>query len=270
MDNSDDLKMLIDPVWQDKLTKAVAKGIKEYIPVSVTPKTQIMGRAILKAEQLKAALFKNNPETDQCIVDIYYNTAEEYGIKADLAFLQAINESNWFKFTGIIKLEQNNFGGLGAVGNGISGDWFDTVEEGVEAHIQHLFAYACKLPLPEGKTLVDPRFELVTRGSAPYFEDLDGKWAVPGTGYGKRIADMQRYVFENFPYQKLAGDEETPSGTEPPEIPVHWAKSSNDELMETGILNNDHSKTLDKPASEGMVICIANRLRNLFIKNSGS
>lgn len=55
------------------------------------------------------------------------------------------------------------------------------------AHIQHLFAYASKDALPAGAVLVDPRFHLVTRGIAPSWEDLNGRWAVPGTDYGQHI-----------------------------------------------------------------------------------
>lgn len=47
----------------------------------------------------------------------------------------------------------------------------------------------------------------------------------------------------------------------------HWAKTNNDELMEVGILYDDHSDTLDNPATEGLVISIVNRLRKELLKN---
>ena len=34
------------------------------------------------------------------------------------------------------------------------------------------------------------RFSLVKRGVAPTLEQLNGKWAVPGNGYGESIASM--------------------------------------------------------------------------------
>lgn len=49
-------------------------------------------------------------------------------------------------------------------------------------------------------------------------------------------------------------------------IQEHWAKINNDELMEAGILYEDHTNTLDNPASEGMVLTIVNRLRKEFLK----
>jgi hypothetical protein len=37
-------------------------------------------------------------------------------------------------------------------------------------------------------------------------------------------------------------------------------------LLQNGILYDDHSQTLDNPATEGMVICLINRLRKEFLK----
>ncbi|MBO6159070.1 MAG: peptidoglycan-binding protein, partial [Firmicutes bacterium] len=56
----------------------------------------------------------------------------------------------------------------------------DSVEQGVEAHIQHLYAYAETAALPEGRTLLDPRFDLIERGCRTSWEGLSGRWAVPG------------------------------------------------------------------------------------------
>jgi N-acetylmuramoyl-L-alanine amidase len=39
---------------------------------------------------------------------------------------------------------------------------------------------------------VDPRFSLVTRGSAKNWTDLNGKWAVPGTTYGQSILSVYK------------------------------------------------------------------------------
>jgi hypothetical protein len=72
---------------------------------------------------------------------------------------------------------------------GSHGAYFATPAVGVEAQIQHLYAYACKEPLPAGKVIIDPRYTLVTKGIATYWSDLDGRWAVPGVGYGKSIIE---------------------------------------------------------------------------------
>ena len=62
-----------------------------------------------------------------------------------------------------------------------------TVADGVEAHIQHLYAYTSEEDLPDGCELLDPRFHYVKRGVAKTWLDLDGRWAIPGVGYGESI-----------------------------------------------------------------------------------
>jgi hypothetical protein len=60
------------------------------------------------------------------------------------------------------------------------------VAEGIMANVQHLKAYASKEAL---KTeCVDPRFTYVTRGIAPYMEQLAGKWAASAV-YGISLDD---------------------------------------------------------------------------------
>ena len=56
---------------------------------------------------------------------------------------------------------------------------------GVKAHLQHLCRYAGH-PLPEGEEVVDPRYHLVTPGSATTVEALGGRWA-PSKDYGKSV-----------------------------------------------------------------------------------
>ena len=64
---------------------------------------------------------------------------------------------------------------------------FPDVKTGLLAQAQHLKAYASTNSL--NAQCVDPRFSLVSpRGIAPCLEDLNGRWAVPGVGYGERIA----------------------------------------------------------------------------------
>ncbi|MFC2949938.1 N-acetylmuramoyl-L-alanine amidase [Virgibacillus sediminis] len=120
----------------------------------------------------------------------YLELGEYYGIRGDIAFAQAMHETDFFQFTATVQPEQNNFAGIGATGPDNHGANFDSPWEGVLAHIQHLYAYAVTAPLPEGYPRTDPRFDLVERGSAPAWVDLNGKWAVPGDQYGQSILDL--------------------------------------------------------------------------------
>ena len=128
------------------------------------------------------AIKKNNPDFDIEIAKAFFLLADEYHIDPMRAISQSILETGWFKFAGSsVKAEQHNYCGLGATGGGAAGASFDTIENGVRAQLQHLYAYGCKDALPEGETtIVDPRFKYVTRGIATYWEQLAGRWAVPG------------------------------------------------------------------------------------------
>jgi hypothetical protein len=110
------------------------------------------------------------------LADLYVDEAAKEGINHDIAFAQMCLETGYLKYGRIITPDMNNFCGLGASGPGYSGARFPTERAGVQAHIQHLKAYATTAPLNQPR--VDPHFDLVKRGSAPTIEGLTGKWAI--------------------------------------------------------------------------------------------
>ena len=128
----------------------------------------------------------------QTFCQIVYDEATAEGVRPEVVFCQAMKETGWLGFGGIVKVGQCNFGGLGATSSTATGATFADVRTGIRAQVQHLKAYA----VPGLKTsdlknpCVDPRFDLVSKGSATTLEALDGKWAVPGVGYGEAIAKM--------------------------------------------------------------------------------
>lgn len=61
-----------------------------------------------------------------------------------------LKETGYLRFGGSILAEQNNFAGLGAIGGSTKGVCFATLEEGVLAHLEHLYAYCSKRALPAG------------------------------------------------------------------------------------------------------------------------
>lgn len=148
---------------------------------SVSPRTRIMGKATCTARQMRLFLQKQKevPARYLRLPEIYLSEGAKEGVRGDLAFAQAIHETDCFRFGGDVLPAQNNFAGLGATGNGVRGHSFPTMQRGVRAHIQHLKAYASTARLRQ--PCVDPRFSCVkNRGCVPYLEGLSGKWAVPG------------------------------------------------------------------------------------------
>ena len=137
---------------------------------------------------------KGGAATIRDFCQIYYEESVAEGIKAEVAFVQAMKETGWLQFTGVVKAEQYNFAGMGATGNGVSGESFKDVREGVRAQIQHLKAYGSTKSL--NQTCVDNRFKYVERGSAIYVEWLSipnnpkkKGWAA-ANGYGVDIVKM--------------------------------------------------------------------------------
>ncbi|MCM3745790.1 N-acetylmuramoyl-L-alanine amidase [Paenibacillus pasadenensis] len=151
-------------------------------------KTPIMGQPLIQPDTMTKFVQTVSPAFNPEIARQFYQVGSRYGVRGDIALCQSIHETNWFRFGGLVKPEQNNYAGIGATGPGNPGTTFATIAEGVTAQIQHLYAYASKAPLPNGEKLVDPRFTLVTRGIAPNWEDLGGRWAVPGYDRSKFVS----------------------------------------------------------------------------------
>ncbi|WP_431799856.1 N-acetylmuramoyl-L-alanine amidase [Halobacillus andaensis] len=160
-------------------------------PPPPTPEEQfsIEGDTHLLAHQLDDFVKTVNPQAPR-LGSHYVKFGNAYGIRADVAYAQAIHETDYFRFTGVVDKKQNNYAGIGATGPDNPGHSFDTPKDGVHAHIQHLFAYAFTDNIPEQFSKIDPRFDLVTRGSAVTWTQLNGKWAVPGTTYGQSIISI--------------------------------------------------------------------------------
>ena len=105
-----------------------------------------------------------------------------------------MKETVWMQYGGDVKIEQFNFAGLGAIGNGAAGNSFKDVRTGIRAQVQHLKAYASDKALKNA--CVDERFQYVTRKSALYVEWLGipdnptgAGWAA-AENYGKNLVEM--------------------------------------------------------------------------------
>ena len=117
--------------------------------------TTIMGETATTVEQMmryyessgnqypSEALGKGGAPTLRDFCQMYYEEAVAEGVKAEVAFAQAMKESAWLKFGGIVKIEQFNFAGLGALDGNAQGQAasFSDVRTGIRAQIQHLKAY---------------------------------------------------------------------------------------------------------------------------------
>lgn len=209
-----------------------AEGSIEYVCngcKTLEQPVKIMGDSYLTVDELLAYSESKIPNmrltcTPKELIEYYISIGEKYGIRGDIAYMQAIKETGWFKFNrpnsylayvdgqwvriyeprpeGLyVTPQDNNFCGLGVTGK--LGDEkslcrFETAELGVTAHIQHLYAYATTAELPEGEVIVDPRFRFATRGCAETWVALgDNNWTSSAT-YGEEIVNAYIAVLENY------------------------------------------------------------------------
>ncbi len=186
------IKERIEAILHPKEPEKPATGYT-LAPVDLT-NGEIFGQPMATEKQCLSYLLKNNPRPDisvtpEELVSYYYEEATREGIRPDVAFAQAIHETGHFRYGGTVTPDQNNYCGLGTTSATVKGGYFPTAQIGVRAHIQHILAYATtKKPTLE---IVDPRYELVRSryGNTTFsrWDDFDGRWAVPGVGYGRRV-----------------------------------------------------------------------------------
>lgn len=167
----------------------------------------IIGETMILPEDMCSFVQRHNPAFTLEIAEAYWDVAELYGIRGDVALCQAIIETGWFKFMDgtAVTPDQFNFCGLGVTTKGMKGNSFSSLIEGVTAQIQHLYAYATDRRIPEGETLVDGRFKLVSRGCAPTWQDLSGRWAASKT-YGDDIMRLYRQMLMHSSGSYALGD----------------------------------------------------------------
>lgn len=168
----------------------------------------IAGKARVDAAAMTQYVQARNPGFDPQIAEAFIAVGERYGIRGDVALCQAVLETGWFRFADgtAVTPDQHNYCGMGVVSGRMKGASFETVEQGVEAMLQHLYAYSTKADLPEGATLLDPRFRLVERGCAPSWEALSMRWAM-NPNYGRDILRIYSGLLKT---RGLALEEETP------------------------------------------------------------
>lgn len=174
----------------------------------------IIGIQVATAQQMAAYALSVNPSPKiSCtmleLAKMYLEEGAAEGVRGDIAFAQACNETGTFAYGGTALSTWNNYSGLGVTGvtynaatasevaftAGVTvikdtqgnsvGVKFSEPRLGVRAQIQHLKGYATTAALKQ--TVVDPRYSLVSKGIAPGWLDLNGIWAVPGTTYGQQI-----------------------------------------------------------------------------------
>lgn len=163
--------------------------------------TPIMGATTVTAAQLinyykstgcvYPQIYSNMGVNLETFVNMYIQECNAEGVRAEVAFAQAMLETGNLQFGGDVKPGQFNFAGLGATG-GVPGYDFAVVygsnstglQTGIRGHVQHLKCYASNQAL--NQTKVDPRWNDSLRLKSRSVEGLSGTWAADTT-YATKI-----------------------------------------------------------------------------------
>ena len=174
-------------------------GQLEYFVAYINKMTLIMGAPTTNVDQMVRyfnayatypSFYATSDAPDiRTFCQIFYDEAVAEGVDPAVAFCQTMKETGYLRFGGQVSITQYNFAGLGATDGGAAGAGFSSVRQGVRAQVQHLKAYATTAGLTN--SCVDPRYSLVTKGSAPYVEWL----GIQENPYHKGWATAQRYGY---------------------------------------------------------------------------
>lgn len=170
----------------------------------------IINKPTATIEQVYAWLDTKNPHPlAKAMVSIFFEKAIKEGIDPIVVIAQAMKETGYFKFQGVLRPNFCNTCGL--KGNLGGGDYdpnahirFDYWEDGIQAHIDHIALYAGASSYPRygvncpqaqkeeykvNGTTLDPRHFGYLKGKCPTVESLSGNWA-PSKTYGEDIVKM--------------------------------------------------------------------------------
>ena len=183
-----------DDEWNDEWND----DIEFNVPMTLSSNDpSILGTPMASQRQCVRYLLRNNPNPNiavsaEEIVQMYYEEGEREGIRPDVALCQAFKETGFFRYGGTVTPDQNNYCGLGTTSAYVKGSYFPNPLIGVRAHIQHLLAYSStRRPTT---AIVDPRYSIVRKAygkrTLGNWQDLNGRWAVPGKEYGQQILSM--------------------------------------------------------------------------------
>lgn len=189
-----DLRPFNVAIGWDNARRAVT--LRTSLMVSNTLKGEIMGLGSTSDVQMLLFLKTFNLSAINLFPDLpalYREEGTKEGVNFDVAFAQMCVETDFLRFSGVVRPSQNNFGGLGALGGNPEGASFSSARLGVRAHIQHLKAYASTNALVN--PVVDPRFSFVPRGIAPTVSLLSGRWDAD-LNYGEKILSRIKQLYD--------------------------------------------------------------------------
>lgn len=134
------------------------------------------------------------------LAELYWDYAEEHGeVNPAIAYVQSAKETAYGNFGGVLDETYNNPCGMKTSQGGDDYDpnahqRFDTWDDGVKAHLDHLALYAGADGYPR-KDTEDPRHFATIKGKATTVNSLGGNWA-PSSTYGEEVNKLYRNLLD--------------------------------------------------------------------------
>lgn len=158
------------------------------VPESNTP---LLGVSEISMESaIKWAKANNASDLFIDAAQYYWQYGELTGIRPEVLYAQAAKETGYGRYGGRVLPEMNNFAGIkkyGAVGDATEDhETFETREDGVRGHFNHMCAYVGLEPIGEVHGRYNSVKTLAWAGTIKYVEDLGGRWC-PDLYYGYAI-----------------------------------------------------------------------------------
>lgn len=155
----------------------------------------IISEVFISAEEAKEwAREKGATEEFLYLADLYWEYSSEHGeVNPALAYAQAAKETAYGNFGGVLDSSYRNPCGLKTSRGGSDRDpkahmKFESWDDGVKAHLDHLALYAGAIGYPKEETK-DPRHFDSILGKADSVIELSENWA-PSDTYGEEILNM--------------------------------------------------------------------------------
>ena len=193
--NGKDAELLKNENFKQKLVEAMIKGIVVALNLEGDmKKTPILGEPQATVHQAKE--WAKERDAHQRFIDIapvYWEIGQEIGIRPEVAYCQSAKETAFGRYGGVVSPEANNWAGIKIREGGPNSDpdaheKFDTPEDGVRAHFNHLAAYVGLNPIGEPHGRYHTVMTIDWAGTIRYVEEFGGRWA-PSEEYGKSIVN---------------------------------------------------------------------------------
>ena len=182
----------------------------------------ISNTEVTAAQAKKWAESKGATNTFADLAKLYWKYADECGgVNPGIAYVQAAKETGYGRFGGVLDESYKNPCGMKTSSGG--GDYdkdahekFNTWDEGVQAHMDHLALYAGADGYPKTNTY-DPRHFVTIKGRASTTNSLGGKWA-PSATYGEEVSKLYMDLLDSagVEYEKEDSEDEDTSSVPNP------------------------------------------------------